>query len=467
MIDTDNGVVRVTALTKDEEALRLAMTSTAVGRKRFITDISCPYEGNWQDVATPYDIVREMLDLVPDATHYAVLFSMEFLEVLVKERNVSPDRIVFFADSDREARMARHQLMYGVKTVLLQKDEIITADGFDKHAFIRQLTQGVSEMKFDNGKLCIVQNPPYQTDNDKGGGTTHASALYHKFIETLIDGLNPNYLVTICPSRWMVGGRGLDAFRERMLNDKRIQKMSHFQGHKDVFPAASIQGGVSYFLWNKAYSGPCEFNGMERELNEFDVVVLDNQAIPILRKVLAIDTHWCNKSFAVQTPFGIISSFNDWKESGTTCYSQGWKKHFVNPQVVSDKHAIASLWKVATSKADRAAQHPDANANGAKRVFSYLYVLEPGAVCTQTYIIVNAFKTKKEAENFISYMKTKFFRFMLGIRLNTQSVSKENFAFVPDLEDYSAPWTDEELYKKFNLTRQERAYVESKIKELK
>ena len=63
----------------------------------------------------------------------------------------------------------------------------------------------------------------------------------------------------------------------------------------------------------------------------------------------------------------------------------------------------------------------------------------------------------------ISYMKTKFFRFMMALIKNTQNISKGVFAFVP-VQDFSKPWTDEELYKKYNLTDDEIAFIESMIK---
>jgi site-specific DNA-methyltransferase (adenine-specific) len=289
--------------------------------------------------------------------------------------------------------------------------------------------------------------------------------IYHNFIETIIDELLPDYMVSINPSRWMVGGKGLGDFRDRMMVDSRIKTIVHFPGEREVFPTVSIKGGVNYFLWDKNYNGKCSFNDVERFLDEFDIVIQDNQALPILKKVLGKTEKWLGQKCASRKPFGLESNFSNWQVSGTPCYSIGHKVNFVDPIVFTDKNDIIGKWKVAISKADGAAKSEDKN--GAKRVISDAFIIEPNAICTETYLIVNTFNSKKEAENFITYMRTKFSRFMLGLRCLTQNVSKENFAWVPDMEDYSEPWTDEELYKKFNLTRQEREYIESKIKELK
>src|ERR1039458_3662609 len=109
--------------------------------------------------------------------------------------------------------------------------------------------------KNENGKggLCVIQNPPYQMDD--GGFGSSAKPIYHTFIETMIDGLSPNYLVSINPSRWMVGGKGLDEFRERMIKDRRMDTIVHFPGNNEVFPSVSIAGGVNYFLWDKSRDG--------------------------------------------------------------------------------------------------------------------------------------------------------------------------------------------------------------------
>jgi site-specific DNA-methyltransferase (adenine-specific) len=330
---------------------------------------------------------------------------------------------------------------------------------------IKELLEGTG-MKF--GKVAVVGNPPYQKNNDKGGGTTHASPIYNLFVEEIIDHVKPDYFSFIIPSRWMVGGRGLDKFRTRMMNDKRLKKIVHFPGDTEVFESVSIKGGVNYFLWDKIYNGDCNFisNGVlvKRNLAEENVILQDNNAITILNKIKNICGTYMNKPWAIQTPFGIISSFSNWKTSGTKCITKGRKLYFVNSSDFIDKCRILGKWKVCTCEAISSIKGQFSN--GVKSFFTNdgIFIIEPGTICTQTYIVVNVFDTKCEAENFVSYMKTKFFRFMLGLRVVTQHINKEKFAWVPDLEDYSKPWTDEELYRKFELTDDETKHIESKIK---
>jgi len=60
-------------------------------------------------------------------------------------------------------------------------------------------------------------------------------------------------------------------------------------------------------------------------------------------------------------------------------------------------------------------------------------------------------------------MKTKFFRFLMSLIKNTQNISRGVYAFVP-VQDLSKPWTDEELYKKYDLSQEEIDFIESMIK---
>ena len=90
-------------------------------------------------------------------------------------------------------------------------------------------------------------------------------------------------------------------------------------------------------------------------------------------------------------------------------------------------------------------------------------VLEPNEVCTETYLCLGSFDNRAYAENLKKYMTTKFFRFLLLQALTSINISKEKFQFVP-IQDFSKPWTDEELYAKYNFSQEEINFIESMIK---
>jgi site-specific DNA-methyltransferase (adenine-specific) len=311
--------------------------------------------------------------------------------------------------------------------------------------------------------LVVFGNPPYQKEDGGGGKAKSAKPIYTLFVEAVIDNLNPRYFSFITPSRWMNGGKGLlDSYLSRMMKDKHIRSIKHFSGMDEVFKDVLIAGGVSYFLWDREYNGKCNFNGMHRNLNEYDIIVADNKAVSILDKIKSVHPteKYLDKKCLASTPFGLRSSFNDWKDSGVPCYSMRKVKKFVSPSSFTDKNNVQGLWKVCMTHVI------NPNSEGRFEVYNTLFIAEPDSICLETYLIVNAFTSQSEAENFMGYMKTKFFRFMLGLRVVTQNVSKDKFSFVPDLGDYSKPVTDADLYKRFGLTQEEIAYIESKIKAL-
>ncbi len=63
----------------------------------------------------------------------------------------------------------------------------------------------------------------------------------------------------------------------------------------------------------------------------------------------------------------------------------------------------------------------------------------------------------------MSYMKTKFFRFLVLLKKNTQHATSKVYSFVP-MQNFSEEWTDEKLYKKYGLTQEEIDFIESMVR---
>lgn len=99
------------------------------------------------------------------------------------------------------------------------------------------------------------------------------------------------------------------------------------------------------------------------------------------------------------------------------------------------------------------------------RIMGKAEIGEPNTVCSETYLVVGPFNDEKETLNVQKYMKTKFFRFMVGIR-KTKNMPRETYKFVP-IVDFNEEWTDKKLYNYFNLSDEQINYIEKMIEEMK
>ena len=318
-------------------------------------------------------------------------------------------------------------------------------------------------MKFD----VIIGNPPYQL-NDGGGTGSSAKPIYHYFVEQAKK-LNPRFLIMIIPSRWFSGGKGLDTFRDAMLNDDRVRHLVDYTDSTEVFPGVDIAGGVCYFLWDRDNRGLCRIENIhhstpnisERPLNEFGTFVRDSLSVSIIKKVKDATAGFLDQVVSSRKPFGLDSKVRPLRSGDITVISSAGRGPYQASLVPAGKELI-DRWKVLLSKAsvDHAGQ---ADKEGKRRVFSVVEAIPPGTVCTESYLLVGTYDTQEHADNMVTYLRTKFCRFLVGTILFTQNISKDRFAFVPDL-DMSQRWTDDRLYAEYKLTQQEIAFIDSRIR---
>ena len=337
--------------------------------------------------------------------------------------------------------------------------------GLETHAyqFIHtEIPEELLKMKFD----VIVGNPPYQL-NDGGFGKS-ATPIYQKFVQQAKK-LNPRFLTMIIPSRWFAGGKGLNDFRAEMLNDTRIRKIVDFEDATECFPGVDIAGGVCYFLWEWDSTGPCEIvnmhNGTEavskRSLNEFATFIRHSKAVPIIRKVLAKKEKNMSEQVSSYKPFGLRTFVQPQKTGDIILHWQKGEGPYNRKEITTGVEMI-DKWKVISSRSGH--EHAgNPGKEGRRRVLSKIEILPPGTICTETYLVIGSYAEEAHARNLMVYMQTLFFRFLVSQLMYSHSITKDTYVFVPIL-DMSTRWTDDMLYKRYGLTKDEIAFIESKIR---
>lgn len=345
-------------------------------------------------------------------------------------------------------------------------------EGLETHAYALIHTNDIKtrvaelfggNMQFD----VIIGNPPYQLDD--GGYGTSAAPIYQLFVEKALT-LEPRYSVFVTPSRWMAGGKGLDRYREKMLSDKRLRNIVDYPKLYEAFPGVKIRGGISYFLWDRDYNGPCEFQtiwdgqptgpAVARDLDAFGILVRRNEAVPILEKVRAKGETTLDARVSSRKPFGLATNFKG-KESATGLNEPVYL--YANQRIawVARKDiAVNSEWIDEWKVLMTAVQGTSAAIE--TKFLSKPIIAEPGTACTETYLVAGHFDNETAAGNYAKYLRTRFVRFLVSLRKATQHATRDVYTFVPDLP-LDQEWTDAKLYKRYGLTEEEIAFIESQV----
>lgn len=364
------------------------------------------------------------------------------------------------------------------KTNMWAPEDLINKIKNQPELFIKKVQDLVGK---DMKIKAIVGNPPYQII-DGGGTGSSAVPVYNSFV-AVSQSLKPNYISMIMPAKWYSGGRGLDEFRQEMLNDTRMSKLVDFVDSRDVFPTVDIAGGICYFLWDADYDDDCtvvnisngKMSSEKRLLNAFDTFIRDSRIIEIINKAMpqTSSPSLAQKVYS-RKPFGLRSfdkGFPAKPGRNIRLFGSGGIS-YLSESDVPQNLALAPKWKVIMSKAS--AEHAgQTDKEGRKRIVSRLEVLEPGTICTESYLLLDIFDSEEDARNMHKYMRTQFVRFLIGAILLTQNIVRDKFRFVPQ-QDFTAnsdiDWSksvaeiDQQLYAKYKLSDKEISFIESMIK---
>jgi site-specific DNA-methyltransferase (adenine-specific) len=272
--------------------------------------------------------------------------------------------------------------------------------------------------------VATIGNPPYSTDPSK----PDTKPLYDKFIEKYI---NSRLLLFVVPTRWFIGGKGLDGFRDFMMKRKDIVFIQHEENSKKWFGNhVDIEGGVNYFLKDASYNGLCLFNSEPYDLSKYDCIVNPSyhKIIDIISNMESLSKLYMGRCFGIETndkrfkDTGKIKCYVSLKQAKNRC-------KYIDNYDFNEKN---TFWKVITARA-----------NGKSPKFGEKFIGNVDEVHTGSYISFRV-NNQDEAKYLLSYLETKFANHMLSIRKISQDISENTCKWIP-LVPLDRIWTDDKV----------------------
>ncbi|MBP5768770.1 MAG: Eco57I restriction-modification methylase domain-containing protein [Fibrobacter sp.] len=372
-----------------------------------------------------------------------------------------------------------------LETVISEEPEkfvnAVNKNTFWKNGTIKKTKE--DEMKFN----AVVGNPPYQITTVR----TSDNPIYHEFMDVSFELSKIVSLIT--PGRYLFNaGKTPKDWNEKVLNDEHFKVVQYWAESTDVFPTVDIKGGVAVMLRNAdeifekivTYTPYAEvkcilehvladanFKSIDSIIysqNKFDLKKLYKD-FPKYKKIVGSNGKERRLTTSI---FEQLDVFKETKKKDGDAEIIGLiKNERVNrylPQKYLDEHANFMNYKVLL---------PKSNGTGAMgEALSTPLVGDPLVGYTQSFISFGCFDSKKEAKACLKYIKTQFARVMLGVLKVTQDNSREVWKYVP-MQDFASnndiDWTqsiediDNQLFNKYKLSKQEREFIKTHVKEMK
>lgn len=446
--------------------------------------------GRWSEseVVTPIDLARKVLKQIPRERIGA---DAKFLDIASKEGEFASAIIQEFGDTykDKIYSIPTSSIAYEFTRRVYEALEMPVENIKTKYNSIEYNSYDligprgeeiINELK-NMGITVAVGNPPYQDEGGSGG--TNDAPIFQDFSDAAKT-ISHTFSSLIIPSKWFTGGRSnlLDPFRERMLNCGQVSSLTAYNDPGEVFPKeVEIKGGVCFYLMDAEHDGDCKYSLVKGEksesellnLKDLDVIIREPKLAKIVDKVMTQarkeNLGVVESIISADTPFGIptnpkTSKKNPFDVSDTQTYEFNVKLYYWG-------NSVRKIGFVRKSDIRKNGQDVDAvkvfipKAGGSgndKIVLGEPILAEPMSVCSQTFVYAK-FNSVDEAKNFISYLKTRLFRILVSSMKITQDAMSGVYHFVP-MQDFSHPWNDDDLYKKYDLSPDEVKYIDSMIK---
>lgn len=424
-----------------------------------------------------HEDVRDIIYSIPTSS-IAYEFTRRFYEIL--DLNIENIAMEFNAYDLINIQDDKDEVDYKkISEILKQKKT------FSKITLEDEFKVGEETVRFG----AVIGNPPYQMSD--GGAQASAKPIYQHFV-SIGKSLASDYTCFITPSRWFAGGKGLDNFRNQMLNDNTMKELHDFLTPEDVFPNTNNRGGVCHFIndFSKTDSEVTVVTHKDNHvisrikrnllIDGVDIFIRDSIAVCIIKKIFN-ECYDENFSSMVSTrkPFGIESNIiktDIFKQSCDNlnepiiCIGKNKCIGYIEKKHVKSHEDWIDKWKVYVPRANNlGTELNDDNLNS--------FVGEPNSICTESYIVVGAgtINDKNSAINVSKYLTTKFVRFMHKQAKASQDASSKTYRFIP-IEDFTSEsdidWSksineiDEQLFDKYGLSMEERKHIKSSIKDM-
>ena len=340
-------------------------------------------------------------------------------------------------------------------------------------------------MKFD----VVIGNPPYQ-DQTHGDNDTFAPPIYHEFME--LSYKLADLVTLITPARFLFNaGSTPKAWNKKMLKDEHLKVVQFEQVSSNIFPRTDIKGGIAITL-----------RDANKDFGEIGTFTAFPELTDIVKKVTPKTSNYLNEIISGRGVYKLsdlalkehpeiidIQSKGHQKDVGASAFKKLENIVFFKEKP-DDGHEYVKFLGLLNGKRiyrwgrkdyqdtpDSFYRYkvfiPNANGSGALgEVLSTPLIGEPLIGGTDTFLSIGSFDTLDEAEACLKYVKSKFARAMLGVLKITQHNPKEKWIYVP-LQDFTPEsdidWSksiseiDQQLYRKYNLTKEEIDFIETKV----
>lgn len=336
-----------------------------------------------------------------------------------------------------------------------------------------------------------IGNPPYHLATDN----TSDKPVYNDFMDGSFEVAEKVELIT--PARFLFNaGKTPKAWNEKMLSDPHFKVLFYEQDSGKIFSNTDIMGGIAITYHDSSKEiGPIDSFSIFPEMNFILKKVISRSDFSTLDDLLIQQNRWNLDALYEDYPTykGIIGSNGTERRLTTSIFSSlpifmdskkgeslkvvGLIKNkrtikYIDKKYIDSKHENLLKYKVVL---------PASNGSGAigevipTPLIGEPIVCEPSVGFTQSFISFGAFEMQSEAEAACKYIKSKFARALLGTMKVTQHNHKGTWKNVPCQDFTSASdidWSksihdiDHQLYRKYGLSDEEIAFIESHVKEM-